>query len=71
MEKALNLGSVWINKLRWINETKVILEKMQELGMADDERVYGALALGYADTEDGMPVRTPLYRSGNAVTYVK
>ena len=25
---------------------------MQELGMADDERVYGALALGYADTED-------------------
>lgn len=71
MEKALNLGSVWINKLRWINETKVILEKMQELGMADDERVYGALALGYADTGDGMPIRTPQNRTGNEVTYVK
>ena len=71
MEKALNLGSVWINKLRWINETKVILERMQELGMADDERVYGALALGYADTEDGMPIRTPLDRTGNIVTIVK
>ena len=27
---------------------------MQELGMAADEWVYGALALGYADTEDGI-----------------
>ena len=71
MEKALNLGSVWINKLRWINETKVILEKMQELGMADDERVYGSLTLGYDDTEDGMPIRTPLDRTGNIVTIVK
>lgn len=57
--------------LRWIDETQVILEKMQELGMADDERVYGALALGYADTEDGMPIRTPLDRTGNIVTIVK
>ena len=44
---------------------------MQELGMADDERVYGALALGYADTEDGMPIRTPLDRIGNEITYIK
>ena len=71
MEKALNLGSVWINQLRWLNENQVILEKMKELGMTDDERVYGALALGYADTEDGMPIRTPQNRTGNEVTYVK
>ena len=51
-QQYLDLGSVWINQLRWLNENPVILEKMQELGMADDERVYGALALGYADTED-------------------
>ena len=44
---------------------------MKELGMTDDERVYGALALGYADTEDGMPIRTPLDRTGNEVTYIK
>ena len=71
MANALDLGSVWINQLRWLNENPVILEKMKELGMADDERVYGALALGYADTEDGMPLRTPLDRTGNKVTYVK
>ena len=44
---------------------------MQELGMADDERVYGALALGYADTEDGMPIRIPLDRTGNEVIYIR
>lgn len=71
MANALDLGSVWINQLRWLNENWVILEKMKELGMTDDERVYGALALGYADTEDGMPIRTPQNRTGNEVTYVK
>ena len=71
MANALDLGSVWINQLRWLNENQVILEKMKELGMTDDERVYGALALGYADTEDGMPIRTPQNRTGNEVTYVK
>lgn len=71
MANALDLGSVWINQLRWLNENPVILTKMNELGMASDERVYGALAIGYADTEDGMPVRIPLARSGNEVTYIR
>lgn len=71
MANALDLGSVWINQLKWLNENPVILAKMKELGMADDERVYGALAIGYADTKDGMPVRTPLERTGNVVTYIR
>lgn len=71
MANALDLGSVWINQLRWLNENSVMVAKMKQLGMADDERVYGALALGYADTEDGMPIRTPLDRTGNIVTIVK
>lgn len=71
MANALDLGSVWINQLRWLNENPAVLEKMRELGMAEDERVYGALAIGYADTESGMPERKPLPRSGNEVTYIK
>lgn len=71
MANALDLGSVWINQLRWLNENPVLLEYMRSLGMADDERVYGALALGYADTDDGKPGRVPLPRNGNPVTYVK
>lgn len=71
MANALDLGSVWINQLRWLNENPVLLEEMKSLGMKDDERVYGALALGYADTEDGLPIRTALERTGNPVTYIK
>lgn len=71
MANALDLGSVWINQLRWLNENPVILDAMKEIGLKDDERVYGALAIGYADSEDGLPIRTPLERTGNKVDYVK
>lgn len=71
MANALDLGSVWINQLRWLNENPVLLQEMLGLGMAEDERVYGALALGYADTPDGMPPRNLLARTGNPVTYIE
>lgn len=71
MANALDLGSVWINQLRWLNENPVLLDAMKKIGLKDDERVYGALAVGYADSEDGLPVRKPLERTGNIVTYVK
>lgn len=67
---ALDLGSCWINQLKWLNEEPELLAYLQSLGLKEDERVYGALAVGYADTEDGMPVRKPLTRTGNEVTYI-
>lgn len=67
---ALDLGSCYINQLKWLNEDPVLLERMRALGLGDDERVYGALALGYADTEDGLPDRDPLPRKGNRVIWV-
>lgn len=71
MANALDLGSVWINQLKWLNENPVMPEAMKAWGPADDERVYGALAPGYADTPDGKPVRSALKRTGNLVTYIK
>lgn len=71
MANSLDLGSVWINQLRWLNENPVLLEAMREIGLEDDERVYGALAIGYADSEDGLPLRKPLERTGNKVTFVR
>ena len=68
MANALNLGSCWINQLKWLNENPVILGYMKKLGMDETERVYGALAVGYPDTADGLPVREPLKRTGNRVT---
>jgi len=66
----LGLGSVWINQLKWLNEDKALLEYERGLGLKENERVYGALALGYPDTEDGLPCRVPLSRTGNEVTYI-
>lgn len=70
MANALNLGSCWINQLKWLNENPVLLNFLQGLGLKEGERVYGALAVGYADTKDGLPEREPLKRTGNEVTYI-
>ncbi|MBQ8108297.1 MAG: nitroreductase [Ruminococcus sp.] len=66
----LDLGSCWINQLKWLNEDKALLEYERTLGLEKNERIYGALAIGYADTEDGLPFRKPLERTGNKVTYI-
>lgn len=65
---ALDLGSVWINQLKWLNEDSTILAYLQSLGLNPEERVYGGLALGYA--LDGLPNRTPADRHGNPVTWI-
>lgn len=70
MANSLNLGSCWINQLKWLNENPAILKYLQDLGLEENERVYGALAVGYADTEDGLPTRDPLPRTGNKVTTI-
>ena len=71
MANALDLGSCWINQLRWLNENPVLLAYLLGLGLEDSERVYGSLAVGYPATEDGLPLRTPLPRKGNPVTWVE
>ena len=70
MANTLDLGSCWINQLKWLNENPVLLNFVQGLGLKEGERVYGALAVGYADTKDGLPEREPLKRTGNEVTYI-
>ncbi len=67
---ALDLGSCYINQLYWLNEEPSLLAYLRGLGLKEEERVYGAMVLGYAATEDGLPVRAPLARKGNEVTFV-
>lgn len=70
MANAMDLGSCWINQLKWLNENPTLLSYLRELGLKEEERVYGALAIGYADTASGLPDREPLKRTGNEVTYI-
>ena len=65
----LDLGSCYINQLKWLNEDQKILSYLQSLGMNDDEWVYGSLIVGYPDTNDGKPLRKVLPRKGNEVTW--
>ena len=70
MANALDLGSCWINQLKWLNENEPVTAYLRTLGLAGDERVYGAVSVGYAKTADGLPVRKPLPRTGNPVTFI-
>jgi nitroreductase len=66
----LDLGSCYINQLKWLNEDPTLLEYLRSLGLKEDERVYASVAIGYADTESGLPNRTPNPRTGNEVVFV-
>ena len=67
---ALDLGSCWINQLRWLKDNPVIMEYLYELGLHEEEAVFGSLAIGYADSEDGLPNRRMVPIKGNEVTYI-
>ena len=71
MANALDLGSCWINQLRWLNESEAVNAFFAKYGLSPDERIYGAVSIGYAATQDGLPVREPLARTGNPVTVIE
>lgn len=66
----LDLGSCYINQLKWLNEDPTLLDYLRSLGLKDDERVYASVAIGYADTESGLPNRAETPRTGNEVVFV-
>ena len=66
----LDLGSCYINQLKWLNEDPTLLEYLRGFGLREDERVYASVALGYADTKSGLPNRTESPRTGNLVEYL-
>ena len=67
---ALDLGSCWINQLKWLNEEPAIVRYLTGLGMREDERVYGAVIIGHPATESGLPHRHLMALKGNEVTYI-
>ena len=71
MANNLDLGSCWINQLRWLNENPRLVEYFKNLGMKDEEAIYGALSLGYPASDDGLPQRNPLPRTGNMITTIE
>lgn len=67
---ALDLGSCWINQLRWLQDNPVLRAYLQKLGMAEDEEACASLSIGYPDTPDGLPGRRVMPVTGNPVVYI-
>ena len=71
MANELDLGSCWINQLHWLEENKELRTYLSQFGILENETICGALAVGYAATEDGKPIRAHLKRKGNIVDWVE
>ncbi len=67
---ALDLGSCWINQLKWLNEEPEIVRYLTGLGMKEDERVFGAVIIGIPASESGLPARHLMPQKGNEVTFI-
>lgn len=67
---ALDLGSCWINQLKWLNEEPEIVDYLQTLGMKENERVYGSVIIGYPASDSGLPPRNLMPQKGNEVTFI-
>lgn len=64
---SLNIGSCWINQLKWLTDNEVIKNYIKELGIDENHIICGGLSLGYA----AYPDLKPLERKGNFVTIIK
>ena len=67
---ALDLGSCYINQLKWLNEDPEIVQYLCSLGMKDNERVYAAVIVGYPASDSGLPNRKLMPQKGNEVTFI-
>lgn len=63
---SVGVGSCWINQLHWLDENENIRVYLETLGLAPDETISGALALGIREGEAPNPPK----RTGMKVTWV-
>ncbi|MGI6004827.1 MAG: nitroreductase family protein [Christensenellales bacterium] len=65
--QSLDVGTVWINQIRWLRDDPAMTDYLEKLGVPKDELVCGGLSAGYG--AEGK--RRPLKRDGNPVVYVR
>jgi len=64
---SMGLGSCWINQLTWFGEEPEIRAVLERIGMPEDEKVCGALAIGFPE---GSIPEAPS-RKGEPFVYVR
>ncbi len=66
----LNLGSCWVNQLRWLHDNPVVMDFLATLGISQDEMVCASLVVGYANLPNGLPIRKVNEPKGYKVTFI-
>lgn len=66
--RSLGIGSCWINQLGTTCDDPQVREFITALGVPENHKVYGCVALGYA--ADGVPLKEKVVKAGT-VTIVK
>ncbi len=64
--ESIGVGSCWINQLHWLDGEKTIRRYLESLGLAPDETICGAVALGIRDGERPAPPE----RTGMTITWL-
>lgn len=64
---SLNVGSCWVNQLRWLADNDSIKEYIKKLEIPENEIICGGVVLGYAEQSNLITIP----RNGNRVTYIK
>ncbi len=65
--QSLGIGTCYINNLKWLNEDRVMLDYLRNLGLGEKEIPCGSLSMGYSAMKKELP---PLKRTGNLVTRI-
>lgn len=67
MATELNIGTCWINQLKWLAENENIKKYLEKLGVSENEIVCGCLSVGYSD----QPSLAPVVRKGNISEFIR
>lgn len=63
---SYDLGSCWINQLKWLTDDETLRGRLATMGIGEEEVICGAVILGYARQWP----QAALPRTGNRVTFI-
>ena len=63
----LGLGSCYVNQMHWLTDNTNLREYVYQLGMREDEDIYGCMVLGYPNQQ----VQNPAARIEGRVVIIK
>lgn len=64
---SLALGACWVNQLHWLTDNELLRNYMKQLGMSDDEDIFGSVVLGYP----ALPLHKPTSRKDGRIIIIK